>query len=160
MYYVGDKVIHQQEGACLITGTMKMGHDKIKDNYFILEPIHDRKSKVYISAVKKSDRVRPAISQKQMKEFEEIAESHIPEWVEAPKDRVKAYSKTLRDFEFLEVLLLLKNLMVQNVKKKLSASDQHLLLSAEKLIYSEVSIVADKEYRVVAENVEKFLCAS
>lgn len=159
MYKIGDKVIHQQEGACHIKGLVYMEMDYITKQYYILEPVFDKKAKVYISIEnhKNKERIRPAVSLTQMKESEIIADSIAPDWIVDPKRRHHAYLDIIYHFEFLDVFLVLKYLTVQNKKKALCATDKELLLTAQKLIYSEISIVLNLGYEVVAEKVKKFL---
>lgn len=159
MYKVGDKVVHQREGACFISGFQKMEHDNVKKEYYVLEPLHDVKSKVYVSVDNNNNRMRSAVTQKEMKESEMIVGVAETDWIDDPKVRRKTLLKIIREFEFAEVLLVLKTLMVQNAQKKLCSNDIELLVDAEKLIYSEISIVANKKYETVAEKVKQF-CVS
>lgn len=151
MYKIGDKVVHQMEGACFIVDLVKMEHTNIKKEYYILNPIRDKKSRLYIAKDHNSNRIRPAISQQQMKEYENIANSNAPSWIADAKTRNLTYSKTIHEFDFLNVLLLLKNLIAQRAKKNLCANDSQLLVTAKRLIYSEISIVINKEYDLVSE---------
>ena len=160
MYKVGDKVVHQKEGACYVKALTQMKMENTNREYYVLEPLCDKKAKIYIAVRHdKQQRIRPALSQKQMKESEEIAVSTESDWITDAKRRQQSYAKTISCFDFLEVFIVLKQLTVQNAKKRLSSSDAQLLLNAQKLVYSEMAIVADKDYEVVAENVNRILSA-
>lgn len=159
MYKIGDKVIHKREGACYITELTQMELNNISKEYYVLEPLVDKKASIYISVDQKNQgHIRPAITQVQMKEYEAAVDSMNPDWIEDAKVRHKKYIETLSSFEFLEVFSVLKYLTVRNTKKPLCAKDEQLLLTAQKLIYSEISIVLNEEYSIVADKVKEFLC--
>jgi len=158
MYKIGDKIIHQQEGACYIKEFTQLRMESEDREYYVLEPICDRKSKLYISKQKNHEkRMRLALSQKEIKELERIADSTDLDWIMDSKKRYQTYQKTISGFDFLEVLLVLKNLTVQNAKKPLCSKDNQLFRAAQKLICSEVSIVIDKDYELVTRKVEQVL---
>jgi len=156
MYKIGDKVVHQLEGACFIVDLVKMEHNNIKKEYYILDPIRDKKSRLYIAKNHNSNRIRHAVSQQQMKEYEDIANSNAPSWIANAKIRNLTYSKTINAFDFLNVLILLKNLIAQKAIKKLCTNDSQLLVAAQRLIYSEISIVNNKDYDLVSEKMTDF----
>lgn len=152
MYKTGDKVIHQLEGACFIVDITKIKCDHEVKEYYILESILDKKTKIYVS-LQRTDRIRAAITQNQLEEYKTHVTNEETVWIDDPIKRSKAYLKAIQEFDFLETLLMIKNLISRQTEKDLGANDKKLLVTAQKLVFSEISIVLDKEYDSVAETV-------
>lgn len=159
MYKTGDKVVHQLEGACYIVDIADMPSNKKSKKYYILESILDKKTRIYVS-MQNTDRIRSAVTQKQLQEFEDIANSQDADWIDDPMRRGKAYLKVIQEFDFLEGLLMIKNLLTRQATNSLGANDKKLLVTAQKLIFSEISIVLNKEYNLVAEKINEFYQSS
>lgn len=160
MYKVGDKVVHQREGACYIKDQVCIEVDRTTKEYYVLEPLADKRTCIYISMdPKKQKSIRRAITRKKLKEFEIMLDTLSGVWIEDARKRQQSYTKTVRTFDFLEVLSILKMMTVNNSIKKLPANDSPLLMTAEKLIYSEIAIVLELSYELVTERMKKFLCA-
>ena len=154
MYKVGDKVIHQQEGACYIREIVDVETDHILKHYYRLEPVFDKKTKIFISInAKNQNRIRPAIK---LSALRESAENPPQEpWINNPKERYRMYSKSINTFEFEDVLQIYNNLSRQNIKKPLGSQDSQLLLIAEKLICSEIAIIFDQPYEFVLDKLRE-----
>ena len=160
MYQVGDKVMHKQEGACFIKSvvSMKMGTE-LKD-YFLLEPLLNAKTSVYVSINSdKQENIRPVIDVEELQTALLEATDSPLEWVDNPKLRLLNYTKVMAMFRFQDTLQTMGCLLLQNDRKKLSAKDELFLVTVKKLIYSEIAIVKNIDYAKIAANPEKYMTA-
>lgn len=158
MYQVGDKVMHRREGACYITQIKDMDMNNTQKKYFVLEPILNEKTYIYVSIDgKKQNNIRPVIDEKKLKESEAKLNVSEDEWIIDAKARTRKYTSIVSEFDFDEVLNIYKSLVLQNEKKSLAAQDKDFLFSSEKIICSEIAILRDLEYDQVLQKIKELI---
>lgn len=157
MYNIGDKVIHQCEGACYIKDIVDLNQNDSIKQYYILEPLLNKKANVYISTDEdKQRRIRSAIDITELKKSENIVFDTKINWIDDAKKRYTEYNKFISSFDFLDVMLLIKSLLTKKTTHALTTTDQNLLTAAQRLVYSEMAIVLNQDYDMVAAKVEQY----
>lgn len=153
MYKVGDKVIHNQEGACRIREIVDLNISGAVNEYFLLIPILNEATTIYISTgTNKQRNIRPVItSDKYKKIMSEVSDAPL-EWIEDPKQRIKLLSNMISSFDFKELLLALECLNTHENEKSLSNKDTEFFMFAKKLVFSELSILLDVDYDMIDAN--------
>lgn len=158
MYKIGDKVMHRQEGACFIRQIVDMKMNNETKKYYLLVPMLNLKTNVYVSMDRmKQKNIRPVI---RLNEYQaaQLKVKHSPQaWDDDSKRRILSLTKIMLAFDFQEVLLTLSCLQEQNEKKKLSSRESEILKAAQRLIYSEIAIILNLDYDVVAASPEKYI---
>lgn len=150
MCCVGDTVMYGNQGVCKIIGTdlKKFGGSKVE--YFVLQPIYDENSRVFIPLANENlvSKMHPVISRE---EIDNIINS-IPDeetiWISEDVERKRTYQKIIVDGNRRELVRLIKTLHIhqdtQNQKgRKLHQSDDYILKQAEKLLYDEFAFVLE-----------------
>lgn len=150
MYKVGDKVIHNQEGACCIKEIVDLNVGGAVKEYFLLIPIMNEATTIYISTgTDKQRNIRPVITSENYKKImSEVSDAPL-EWIEDPKQRIKLLSNMISSFDFKELLLVLDCLNTHENEKSLSNKDTEFLMFAKKLVFSELSVLLDVEYNMI-----------
>lgn len=154
MYKIGDKVMHQNEGACQISHIVKMNvNDKNKD-YFRLTPLLNENACVYISLDHDNElRVRPVITLEDAEQYLSCCDENP--WIADSKKRIKFANDSVHSFDFYRNMMLIKMYLKQEKEKQLSPNDRQLLHSAQKLVYSEIAMVMEQKYDEVEERIIK-----
>lgn len=152
MYKIGDKVMHQNEGACLISHIVSMNMNDTNKEYFRLIPLLNENACVYISLDHdNSSRVRPVIT---LSDVEQILLSCTEgQWIADSKKRLKYATDSINSFDFIQNMMLIKMYLKQEKEKPLSVKDRQILHTAQKLVYSEIAIVLDEDYQEVENRI-------
>lgn len=150
MFNIGDKVIHRQEGACTIKGLVDMNVDRVSKQYYLLEPLTDLKTSIYVSAdADKQKNIRHTIKPNDLKTAQEEIKESPMEWVDNPKQRNQSLTKLITSMNFKEVLSSWECLRTRKLHNKLNPRDVQLLRVAQKLIFSEVAMIMDVKYEEI-----------
>ncbi len=161
MYKVGDKVVHQREGACVITNMIDMEMNDVKRQYYVLEPVIDKKSNVYISIqMNCQGSIRPAIEDAELSMPQCSQAVWDSKWISDSKERYRTYGKCISTFEFHEVLDIFICLTLQKKEKDLASKDSELMLSAEKLVCSEMALLLNDSYDNVLRSLREQILAA
>lgn len=160
MYKKGDHVVKIPEGICEIedVGCLDIsGVDKDKE-YYILAPINQRGSKIYISVDNVHGRIRNMISNEDaitfIKSIPDIDEKDI----QNEKMREQEYKAVILSGDNEKIASILKLIYVRKQEraeqgKKLSSTDEKYFKLAEDMLFSELAFVLD----VPKENMEQYI---
>lgn len=158
MYHIGEKIMHRQAGACYIKQITDMDVDDVLKHYYVLEPLLDTKSCIYVSMDEnKQKNIRPVIKPEELKNALSEADSNPMEWMENPKQRYVQFNKLIASFSFQDMLLTFQCLSAQKSESKLNANDEQSLTSVQKLLFSEMSVILNVKYDDIVKNPSHFM---
>lgn len=150
--------MHRQEGACYIKEIVDMKFDNKSKEYLRLLPLLDGKASVYVSMdAEKQKNIRPIVNSSEFKDAQQEVQEHPLEWLDDQKQRFGMMTKNISSFGFKELLLTLSCLRKQNEEKKLSPKDTELMAAAQRLVYSELAIMFDTDYEIIAAEPQKYI---
>lgn len=141
-------VVYGTNGLCLVENVCEMAFSagEPQKTYFILRPIADRGSTIYIPHDNEIllSRLRPAFTEKQAKDL--LAKGAISdmEWVEDRKQRLLSFREILQQNQPLSLLQLIQCIGTQRdalilINKKLSSADREILSDALRAVTEEFS---------------------
>ena len=152
MFAVGEKVLYSVNGVCEITGITQKVFGKTKIDYYVLKPIFNEASTVFVpvgndALVKK---MKKLMSPQQLDEvFYSVSATEV-EWNNDEVTRRQNFKDVISSGIVEDILVILKALWnhrkSQNEKgRKLHISDEIFLKEAEKMIKEEISCVIGVE---------------
>lgn len=160
MYNIGDYVIKIPEGICKVEN---VGHFEISGmnknkEYYLLVPLKDNKTKIYMPVGNAEGRIRSVITKADaMKFIKSIPDIHKKD-ISNEKMREHEYREAILSGDNSKVVSLLKLIYTRKQErskqgKKITATDDKYFKQAEDLLYSELSFVL----KVPKENMEQFI---
>lgn len=160
MFNAGQFVIKPNTGICVIDEIVRldlMGDGAIKD-YYLLRPINDRRSTLYVSIDADRARLRLAMSESEALEFIKSIPSVNEAEITNEKFREQTYKDAFRSNEAIELVSILKNMYSRSQQrlasgKKITATDEKYSQQAEKILYSELSFALGCEISQVKEKI-------
>ncbi len=145
MYNVGEYVVKVNTGICRIEEIVVMNLTGSGDKeYYMLLPVGDAKSTMYVSTDAQRTSIRPVMSKKDAEEFLKKAPQIEAVWVPNDKLREQQYKAALKTNEPEELLGIIKNLYRRGQAriaqgKKITSTDEKYYRQAEKALYSELA---------------------
>lgn len=152
-YQIGETVLYGVEGVCTIAGTEHRDMAGMKLDYYVLQPVYNRQSKVLVPLQNPQlvAKMQPLLS---AEEINELIRS-MPSGADLPWEE----NDTLRREQFKEILLhgdrravicLIKTLYLHQQAlaekgKKQHAADDRFFKDAEKKLYEEFAYVLHLE---------------
>ncbi len=150
MYKIGSVVIYGSEGACKITEIkkMKFGVSSEEASYYVLSPISNPSSKVFVPQNNEIlvSRMQKVLSSSEIRKM--ISEPlELPKWINDNRQRNKSFKDILASYDRKQILalakLLCKTKSEGGAEKRLFSSDEEMLKKSIKILHSEFSIVLD-----------------
>lgn len=158
---VSDIVVYGTNGVCEITEIKEMEFLGKSSEYFVLKPIGDMKSTVFLPVDNDVllKRVRPVLTSEEIYALIDTMPSEAENWIGNDTLRKKRYSEILSGGDRSEIIGIIKTLYLLRKKKeaagkKLRISDASFLKEAEKQLYSEFAYVLNIPF----EEVVAFIC--
>ena len=158
---INDIVTYGTSGVCEITEIKEMEFLGKSSEYFVLKPIGDNKSTVFLPVdnEKLLKRVKPVLTVNGVYELINSMPSEAANWIENDAMRKKRYSEILCGGDRSELIGMVKALYATKKEKeaagkKLRISDANFLKEAEKLLFGELSYVLN----IPSEDVSAFIC--
>jgi CarD family transcriptional regulator len=144
---VNDIVIHKRDGVCKIKElkTMNLTGDGERP-YFVLVPVYDQGTKIYVPADQDSTTLRKPLSVEAINELIEDLPNAGIRWIENEKARQRAYTQVLdhgQTGEILQVVTALHKKRSSRIKagRKFHTSDERLLNDAERMLHGEFAFM-------------------
>lgn len=136
-------VVYGIDGVCEVEGIIrqKFGTDSSVKDYYVLRPVYEKSSKVYVpvnsSAV--AERMRPILSKKEIDEAILSAFDGEITWVNDYKKRSEQFHRILSRRDEKEILQMISCLYLhgKESEKGLTASNAHMLKAAQNIIEQE-----------------------
>ena len=161
MYQIGDMVVYGIHGVCKIAQLeiQRVNHKKVE--YFVLEPISQATSRFFVpsqNAVALA-KLRPILTKDEIEKLVHSEESFADCWDEDENARKLAYKELLSSSDCLAMIRMLRTLQIHKEAtlasgKKFHISDANFMRDAEKVIYSEFSLVLGMPYEQVEEYIK------
>ena len=160
MFSVGDTVVYGTQGVCRIKEISMQKFGKTKAEYYILVPVSDERSVVYVPTANEKlvSKMRELISRDELDLLiEDVAEDEL-EWISDDNGR-KAYcdevmkSGTRKELMQLVGMLYTRREYLKNERKHFHNVDAQYLKAAEKLLHDEFAYVLG----ISAEEVPEYI---
>lgn len=156
-YKVNDTVLHGVSGVCRIDSIETRSFSGKKREYYVLKPLSDERSTVYIPTDNEEllSKMRYILSQQQIYDLIASVQDNELVWIENENQRKEKYRQTLIVGDCRQLIVLLKTLCIykknkEAENKKIHKCDETFLNDAQKLLYDEFS-------RVINIKKEQFL---
>lgn len=152
MFNNGDYVIKAGSGICRIHDTAKL--DLFDDGnirlYYIVIPIEDKGSKLYVPVDNCANNLRHVVDEEQALEIIRSIPSIKPLEFENEKQREAKYKEALKSCEPGTLIAILKSMYARRMMrleqgKKSFAIDEHFFKLAQNNLYSELAFALGKE---------------
>lgn len=160
MFKKGEYVVYGSKGVCLIadvTHLDMMGSDKDR-LYYILHPIQDSGSTVYLPTDSKKAVIRPVISSEEARQLIDEIPDIEQLGIGDDKKRESKYKEAMKSCDCRAWVSIIKTLCTRKKErlakgKKITALDEKYLRAAEHELYDELSIALD----IPQDHMEKYV---
>lgn len=148
MFKVGDIVVHKRD-ICKITGIVK--NYRLDEDYYTLSPIDDSSLVIHTPVLDERGLIRSVISKKEAESLiKEIPNIATIEFNDDRSLEVK-YNALIDSGKNEDLIQIIKTTYLrreekENKGKKVNEKDKNYFRLAEKMFYSELSVVLDKTY--------------
>lgn len=144
----GEFVMYPSGGVCRIDGVEARDFSGVKKRYYIMHPLSNPMSKIYIPTDSESltAQMSSLIDHEEIDSAIRSAEISAHRWIPDHKMRAERFTELLSGGKRADLLWLIKTLShhkeeIAKQKKRLYAADERVLSSATKLITEEFSFV-------------------
>lgn len=161
-YKKGDYVKYSQSGVCVIKEIRSMKCLGKTQDFYVLKPINDSKSTVYVPVLNKelTEKMRYIMTKEEIDLLlKNIKLSEIV-WIDDRKKRAQSFREILKHgsqhelISLVSCIYLKKNEFAEN-NKHLSATDENILSDAESIIENEFSFVLNLDRNSVGEYIKQ-----
>lgn len=149
-YQVGDRVVYGIHGVCLITDIEEQRSGTEVISYYILRPVYDDKSKVFVPVGNErlEKKMRRILSVEEIYELIKAMSSEESIWIADETLRKERYRQILLTGDCRGLVRLIKTLYQRQQEqvakgKKLHKNDEKVMKEAEKMLYEEFAHVLD-----------------
>lgn len=139
-------VVYDNVGVCLIENIarMKFSFDRVEKIYYILRPVANQASTVYvpIDNEKQVNRMRYVMTKEEIDNILENARGKVADWYDDKRKRAEEFKKIIAAKNQQSMLQLAsciyyKRQELQEKGKKLSSADEQTLKEAERFVNDE-----------------------
>ncbi len=159
---IGTFVIYGTNGICRIKDRRTDKLSGTKKEYYILEPTDNPNALIFVPADNEElvNKMKKILSEKEIVSLIESIDDNDIKWIDDNKKRAEVFSDILTKSDRADLLKLIKCLYIKRKElaaenKKLWASDENLLKSAEKIINTEFALVLNIPQSEVPAFIEK-----
>lgn len=152
MFEIGDYVINANNGICRIEDKVHLNlpmSDK-KKLYYLIVPIKEKSTKLYIPVDSEKQRIRKAMDEAQALEVIDGIQDIEAVWIENDKQREQIYKEAIFSCEPKQLVGILKCMYLRNWQrnaegKKNTTIDERYFKVAENNLYSELAFAMNKD---------------
>lgn len=156
---IGDRIVYPMHGAGEISGIEENEVGGVVSSYYILQlPLGNLKLMLPVDKVEEMG-LRDVIGKDEIKEVEKILGGDAEESKGSWNKRFHANVDRMKTGDILEVAAIIRNLVRQNEKKKISSGEHRLLEQAKQIMISELVYALEKTPEEVSEWVDEKLKA-
>ena len=160
MIKAGDYVVHSMEGVCKVKAIVNMPKGGEKVSYYQLTSWPDEKTTVYVPVKTdpvKGVRLRKILSKDEVRDvFQSMIASEM-EWISDIGARQEWMLKIMKEGNPYDMACMTKMLMKKDLEKPLGSRDKTTLLTAQKVLFSEIALVTNQEYRTILSMIKQSL---
>lgn len=153
MYIVGELVLYGVHGVCKIIEQQVQKIDRKNVEYFVLEPVLQPGTRFFVPSQNEAAlaKLRPILSRPEVDELLASCAGMEAHWIEDENRRKLYYKELINSGDRAAMISVLRGLrehkMLQMESgKKFHITDANFMRDAEKIIYSELSIVLEIPY--------------
>lgn len=158
MFQIGDHILYGLHGVCKIDSVEEKKFDDETHSYYILKPIFDKGSTIFVSTKKEQlvAKMIPLLSKSKIEELLDKLPCSEKLWIENESERKDTYRSIIessdrsKQLSVLKAILLHKDNLILN-KRKMHTGDEISLKNIEKRLYEEFSFVLHKTTDEVKE---------
>ncbi|MGN0299391.1 MAG: CarD family transcriptional regulator [Lachnospiraceae bacterium] len=162
MFAVGDYIVRANDGVCKIEGVVQMDmfhKNEVKD-YYLLIPLEQNCSKIYVSVERADSQLRKAVNEQEawsiIDEIPEIEET----WIQNDREREMIYRQAIQSCDLKALVGIIKNMYHRRERrvaqgKKNTAVDEKYFKLAENHLYGELAFALGKKKDEMEELITK-----
>lgn len=161
MFQVGDMVVYGIHGVCKITEKQTQRINRVKMEYFVLEPVAQGTSRFFVPSQNEAalSKLRPILTKDEICNLLNSDASRQDCWIEDENRRKQHYKDLITSGDRAALISMLRVLYVHKMEqmdagKKFHISDANFMRDAEKVIFSEFSLVLDIPYDQVNDYIK------
>ena len=164
MYEIGDYVVKANNGICKVEN---IGHPDIASigkgkQYFILVPLEEAKTKLYIPVDKENNGLRKVITEQEAWQIIEEIPSVEEAWIADDKQREQRYKEVIQSCDLKSLISIIKSMYNRKQKrtaqgKKSTSVDEHFFKVAENNLYTELAFAIGEKKENMKEIILKKL---
>ena len=162
MLKIGEYVMKTSEGVCRVDEEIMMqSYDSSGEvPYFLLVPIRDGRSRVYVRRAESYKDIRPVMSCSEAKKLIGQIPKIDPADIENDRAREQTYKDAIRSMDPVRIVSVIKNMYerseerMRQGKKKTSVDDRYFKL-AEEILFQELSFALKEDPENVRRMIEE-----
>lgn len=145
MWAENELVVHESAGVCRITGITKM--NRPQREYYVLEPLYDRNSTLYVRVDSETSPLRPVMTREQaLTLINQLPQMQMLQFNSMNEEKQRSAS-ILQSGDQLQLAQLAKTMRHIQERRRSSknayATDRGILRQAERLLYGELAVSLD-----------------
>lgn len=160
MFELNDYIVYGGKGVCVVEEitTPKIGGIDTSKEYYVLQPLNSKGSKIYTPVDNEKVLMRKIITKDDaLKLIDDIPNIGMI-WVEEDKRREETYKQAVNKHDCRELIKIIKTLYVRkqdciSKEKKITNTDKCYLKIAEEYLFGEMSVALE----IPIDKVEAFI---
>lgn len=156
MFEKDEYVNHQSSGVCQIIRKETITFNNVSQEYFVCQPLFGHNKNMTIKVpVNNPTSLSKIISKKDALKFIDSLSKLDSSWEENAKSRSALYNPVLKEANLSKIASLLKSIYIKKHENaKLSTADKDFIVSAEILLFGELSVALSIKYEEVISFIE------
>ncbi|MCR5627934.1 MAG: CarD family transcriptional regulator [Lachnospiraceae bacterium] len=158
MFKIDEYVIHSRDGLCRITNVEPidvMGDGEERD-YFILVPVNNPKSRIYVPVNTADNLIRKPLSHEKALEIIDALPEIDELQIENEKTREQLYSAAMLKNDCVQLFKLIKTTYSRNMARRAkghtaTAVDESYFKAASRALYSELAFALDIDSKEIVD---------
>ena len=141
MYQIGDYIVKSVNGICEVKDIIHPDFvDDTKKLYYLLQPLSDEKTLLYVPTSRNDGSMRPVITEKEAQELIQMIPAINEPWINNERDRERNYKEAIKSNNPQKLIGIIKLIyqrkkMRQEQGKKTTIIDNQYFDKAENLLY-------------------------
>lgn len=163
VYQVGDRVVYGIHGVCQIVDLQIQTVNHKKVEYYVLEPITQSGARFFVPSQNQAavSKLRSVLTKDEVDLLLKSEQYRQDIWTDDENQRKQYYRQLITEGDRCALMSMIRALHLhrkeqQLTGKKFHVSDANFLRDAEKVLYSEFSIVLGIPYEKVEEYINQF----
>ena len=163
MYKIGQRVVYGVHGVCQIIDLQTQMVNRKKVEYYVLEPVSQSGSCFFVPSQSATalSKLRPILTREEIDHLLSTKQINDNVWIDDESQRKQYYRQLLVEGRCDDMLNMIRALHIHKQEqlssgKKFHISDANFLKDAEKVVYSEFSIVLGIPYDQIETYIEQF----
>lgn len=163
MFHIGDRVVYGIHGVCHIVELQIQKVNFKKVEYYVLEPLRQPGARFFVPSQNQAavSKLRPILTRDEINQLLLAMQLDEDVWIENEILRKQQYREQIAACDRGALLRMIRTLYKHKQQqlqmgKKFHVSDANFLKDAEKMIYSEFSVVLDIPYEKIASYIGLF----